>query len=33
VPTYLNDVMIDWLFVQDLQNRQRSAARELVLAR
>lgn len=33
VPTYLNDVMIDWLFAQDLQNRQRAAARELVLAR
>jgi hypothetical protein len=21
VPTYLNDVMLDWLFEQDLQNR------------
>jgi predicted peptidase len=25
VPTYLNDVMIDWLFSQDLQERQRGA--------
>jgi hypothetical protein len=33
VPTYLNDVMLDWLFAQDRQNRTAAPAPNVLLAR
>ncbi len=33
VPTYLNDVMLDWLFEQDRQNRGATPAPNFLLAR